>query len=97
MTNFSISQEIVQILKCDRCDSFLNEIPVFTGSDGENICNRCSKWLDSSEYHRNVLYEILAQYLKFPCAYAGRGCPEWLEFNKSQQHERNCSFNNISQ
>lgn len=94
MSNFTVPKEIVQLLKCNRCSAFLSEIPVYTGNGGENICHSCSTKIDLSNYHYNVVYVMLAQYLKFPCIYSKRGCKEWIEFNCSREHESVCPYNN---
>lgn len=89
---FKIPQDVIQTLRCNRCDGFLNEIPIYVGSGGENICHSCSTRIDLSNYHYNVAYVALAQYLKFPCIYANKGCTEWIEFNRSTEHENMCSY-----
>ncbi|CAH1164228.1 unnamed protein product [Phaedon cochleariae] len=89
MATVALLENEVKYMRCTLCDHFLSVPPIMTISDDgkENQCGRC-RHIKSAVSKRNFCYENLARFLNFPCIY--RNCPEQVQWNEVEQHEKNC-------
>lgn len=82
---------ILKDLRCKNCNLFLSHGPVYLIKDGASICARC-KILAKHNY-RNWIYEELAGYFRFPCAFWENHCNETSPWNFGHEHELHCPYN----
>ncbi|CAG9771323.1 unnamed protein product [Ceutorhynchus assimilis] len=78
--------------KCSQCEKYLSVAPIYIYTDpigkNKNVCGRCSVPDEGSKI-RNVSYEILAKFLKFPCS-SSKNCKEKLAWGEAEDHEAKC-------
>ncbi|KAK9887468.1 hypothetical protein WA026_022615 [Henosepilachna vigintioctopunctata] len=83
---------------CSNCKSCLSVEPIVCNSIYGNICGRkmCAN-LAATEGSNStqVLYESVARYLMFPCAYRNGGCVTELKWGEVKAHEDICYFRKI--
>lgn len=81
--------------KCSECNKYLSVSPIFVYTDNsagkdKNICGRCNIPSGGTAI-RNVSFEALAKYLKFPCS-VSKICKEKLPWGEADKHEKKCRF-----
>ncbi|KAL3284936.1 hypothetical protein HHI36_019068 [Cryptolaemus montrouzieri] len=93
--------ESYEILKCDICNKPLSVPPIIHSALLGYICGRCENKSKSDEKYgdsiaeRQIIYENLAKYITFPCAYNVLGCSSMLKWESVLSHEDICEFKNI--
>ncbi|KAK5650770.1 hypothetical protein RI129_001799 [Pyrocoelia pectoralis] len=90
-----LKSNLLEQLKCKRCEGYLNVAPIMITSDKCQICGKCYKILPSEEKEmcvRQIAYETVAEMLLFPCRYNVYGCKSQFAFNKGITHEAECLF-----
>lgn len=92
MSILSLPENVFEKMMCVECNNLLSIYPVFLKRNaGGAYCGRC-KPKDVSNMHRDEAYEIMAQFLLFPCMYKGNGCTKNLSPSHLEQHEPCCDF-----
>lgn len=95
----NVNEQMLDVLKCVSCESYLCNKPVYIVHDGKNICHRCthSNGVPKGAI-RNLAYEQIATSIIFPCIYRFRGCTIRLQFGREMWgHENDCSYGQIRQ
>ncbi|KAB0801763.1 hypothetical protein PPYR_03949 [Photinus pyralis] len=92
MSKLSIANEVLEKLRCSLCKEYLSQLPVYIypGQEG-TACGRCPV-LSEQNPIRDTTYEIIAQYLYFPCRYNPYGCLDNVLAVNMENHEASCSF-----
>lgn len=88
-----VPQNILQTLKCSMCCNFLSIFPVHYYSNEEKMitCGRCPV-ISELQPQRQVVYEMTAKHMKFPCQYQSNGCVESLFPQMLEKHESVCNY-----
>lgn len=87
----TISTQRIKSLKCFFCNGYLS-VPPITIVNPQGTRHRCGRCTNVTIDHnsRNHSFEMLAQYIRFPCIYPN--CNETTLFgDKTIEHEMNCS------
>ncbi|KAK9881062.1 hypothetical protein WA026_014407 [Henosepilachna vigintioctopunctata] len=87
-------EDILNKLKCNKCENVLSVLPVYSLPSGKNICGRCVD-IDT-EGTFNQLYETVLQFLAFPCMNQQFGCMEIICGQKMFAHESKCAYRRIN-
>lgn len=78
MSAINLPEDVCDKLVCLLCKKYLSVNPIYAKKDGTGaICGRC-KPPDEAVYFRDERYELLAQFVEFPCIYQKNGCPKSL-------------------
>lgn len=87
-THYILTDKIVENLKCSLCSHYLSFTPVhIISEDGSKYkCGRC--FVKTHINIRAVMYEKLAEHMKFPCIY--KNCTQILSWNNVKHHEKIC-------
>ncbi|CAG9765386.1 unnamed protein product [Ceutorhynchus assimilis] len=89
---FQVPETILNKLKCNLCDGYLNAQPVVV-KDNQQICAKCYKILPAEEMEkcvREITFEALGSCLVFPCRYHLMGCEHRFVWNNENGHEAEC-------
>ncbi|KAB0802019.1 hypothetical protein PPYR_04205 [Photinus pyralis] len=90
-----LKSDVLEQLKCTRCEGYLDVAPVMITPEKCQICGKCYKILPLEERKacvRQVAYETVAEMLLFPCRYHVYGCECQFAFNQGISHETECLF-----
>ncbi|KAJ8929155.1 hypothetical protein NQ314_018179 [Rhamnusium bicolor] len=93
-SSFDLPEPEVDTLKCSICDNYLSMSPILiVSADGpDQVCGRC-KDIPKFKLIRNIAFEKLAKFVKFPCIY--EICPEKIAWGEARRHELICSQRNM--
>lgn len=92
MSKINLPEDVLKKMTCLSCKHLLSLYPVFVKKDGTGaLCGRC-KPAEEEQYLRDESYEILAQFLLFPCIYKENGCQKNLVPTFIEEHEPCCEF-----
>lgn len=89
---FHVSETILNKLRCNLCDGYLNAEPVVV-KEGNQICAKCYKILPKEEKElcvRQISFEALGSCLVFPCRFHKMGCSHTFTWNNENGHETLC-------
>ncbi|KAF5289634.1 hypothetical protein FQA39_LY14992 [Lamprigera yunnana] len=95
MKMMKLKPNLLQKLRCDRCEGYLRVAPIIATFDKCQICGKCYKILpleDKKNCVRLHAFETVAEILLFPCRYSNQGCQFLFKFNEMNNHELDCSF-----
>ena len=92
-SNMIVPQNLLQTLKCSMCCNYLSIFPVYYYSNEETMvtCGRCPV-ISDLQPQRQVVYEMTAKHMKFPCQYQSNGCVESLLPQMLEKHEPICNY-----
>lgn len=92
MSKLPIANEVLEKLRCSLCKEYLSQLPIYIypGQEG-TACGRCPV-LSEQNPIRDITYEVVAQYLCFPCRYKPYGCLDNILSVNMESHEASCTF-----
>lgn len=92
MSKINLPEEVLNKMTCQSCKNLLSLYPVNIKKDGSGaLCGRC-KPAEEDQYLRDESYELLAQFLLFPCIYKDNGCTKSLVPTLLEGHEPCCEY-----
>jgi hypothetical protein len=87
-----ISNQNLDKLKCTLCGQYLSYFPISVSVNNErSFCGRCEV-PQSTQCIKNISFEAICEFIKFPCRYESEGCHEQFFPKDVPEHEKNCPF-----
>lgn len=86
-----LQENILNNLKCAKCDLYLSVPPVVLLEDKSSVCGRCKLTPEEKKFAiRDKPYEEVVKILLFPCKYKNKGCDAKIKFEDMRNHEECC-------
>jgi hypothetical protein len=87
-----ISNQNLDKLKCTLCGQYLSYFPISVSVNNQrSFCGRCEV-PQSTQCIKNISFEAISEFIKFPCRYDSEGCHEQLFPKDVPEHEKSCPF-----
>lgn len=93
---------LIKLLQCPHCKEYMAP-PIYDCVNGHNFCTKCFKKLGKCgtcrqprSDKRNEVWEELAGYLTYPCAYTEDGCSFKGPWQDVKKHEDSCHWGYLS-
>lgn len=91
-TNKSNSlSEILDELKCFKCNKYLSFFPIYSDANLHSICGRCDASITENWFH-NSIFETSMESVSFPCCHNSYGCTGKFIPKDIPGHEHFCEY-----